>query len=61
MFLPRIDEKKCKQSGECLDVCPVDVFEIQDGVMVVAAPADCIGCEACIAACPEEAITLDEI
>ncbi len=61
MFLPRIDPKKCKQHGECVDVCPVNVFEAEDNEVVVANPADCLGCESCIAVCPEEAITLQEI
>jgi NAD-dependent dihydropyrimidine dehydrogenase PreA subunit len=27
----------------------------------VANPADCLGCESCIAVCPEEAVTILEI
>ncbi len=61
MYMPRISTKKCKQCGECIDVCPTDVFEVEEEKTVVANPADCIGCESCISVCPEEAITLDEI
>lgn len=61
MFLPRIDEKICDVCGECVDVCPADVFEMNGDQPVVANPADCIGCEACIAVCPVEAITVEEI
>jgi NAD-dependent dihydropyrimidine dehydrogenase PreA subunit len=61
MFLPRIDDKKCRQSRECVNVCPADVFEVRDGEVLVANPADCIGCESCIAVCREEAITVMEI
>jgi NAD-dependent dihydropyrimidine dehydrogenase PreA subunit len=61
MFMPRINRKKCKEARECIDVCPVDVFELDGDETVVANPADCIGCESCIAVCPEEAITVEEI
>lgn len=61
MYLPRIDSKKCKKHAECVDVCPVDVFEVDNDEIIVANPADCLGCESCISVCPEDAITLQEI
>jgi NAD-dependent dihydropyrimidine dehydrogenase PreA subunit len=61
MFLPKIDPNKCKQCGECVDVCPADVLEVQDNETIVVNPADCLGCESCISVCPEEAITVNEI
>jgi len=61
MYMPRIVEDKCDQCGECMDVCPTDVFEVDEDTTVVANPADCIGCESCISVCPEEAITIHEI
>jgi len=61
MFLPRIDEQKCKQCGECVDVCPADVLAVKDDETIVANPADCLGCESCVSVCPEEAITVEEI
>jgi NAD-dependent dihydropyrimidine dehydrogenase PreA subunit len=61
MFMPKIDEEKCDQCAECLDICPTDVFEPDGEVMHVANPADCIGCESCIAVCAGEAITLQEV
>lgn len=61
MYLPTIDEEKCKHCGECIDVCPTEVFESQNDQTVVARPADCLGCESCISVCPEEAVTVEEI
>jgi len=61
MFLPTIDDDKCKQCGECVDVCPADVFAVDNSETIVATPADCLGCESCVSACPEEAITVEEI
>ncbi|MDQ7783293.1 MAG: 4Fe-4S binding protein [Desulfomonilaceae bacterium] len=61
MYLPKIDEEKCKQCGECVDVCPADVLGSDDEKTNVVNPADCLGCESCISVCPEEAITVEEI
>lgn len=61
MYMPKIDEAKCTGCGECLDVCPTDVFEARENEIFVADPGDCVGCESCVGACPEEAVTLEEI
>jgi NAD-dependent dihydropyrimidine dehydrogenase PreA subunit len=61
MYLPKIVEEKCKQCGECIDVCPADVLEADDKQTKVANPDDCLGCESCVSVCPEEAITVEEI
>jgi len=29
-FNPIVDEEKCQGCGECVDVCPVEVFELQN-------------------------------
>jgi NAD-dependent dihydropyrimidine dehydrogenase PreA subunit len=61
MYLPKIAADKCKQCGECIDVCPADVLEADDKETKVAHPDDCLGCESCVSVCPEEAITVEEI
>jgi len=61
MYLPRISEDKCKQCGECVDVCPADVLSVDENTTTVANPQDCLGCESCVSVCPEEAITVEEI
>ena len=33
-FNPVVDEAKCVGCEECVDVCPVNVFEMQDGKSV---------------------------
>jgi NAD-dependent dihydropyrimidine dehydrogenase PreA subunit len=61
MYMPRIDQKKCELSKECLTICPVYVYEVVDNEMAVVNPGDCIGCEACSDACPHGAIVVEPI
>jgi Fe-S-cluster-containing hydrogenase component 2 len=30
MYTIEVDEEKCIGCGDCVDVCPVDVYEMQD-------------------------------
>ncbi|VVB75934.1 4Fe-4S dicluster domain protein [Candidatus Tiddalikarchaeum anstoanum] len=59
---PYIDVKKCKKHFTCVSVCPVTVFDkVSDkDYPKIARPADCIGCHACEANCPENAIIVSE-
>ncbi|MGA8831468.1 MAG: 4Fe-4S binding protein, partial [Desulfomonilaceae bacterium] len=43
MFVPKINDEKCKQCGECIDVCPADVLAANDSKTVVANAEDCLG------------------
>lgn len=60
MFKPEVDNDKCIGCGECIDVCPSDVYEMQNEKSVPVNADECIGCEACIEACEQDAITLTE-
>jgi len=55
---PIVDTKKCNGASACVEVCPVNVFDIVKGKAVVARPDDCTECRACEAACPNSAITV---
>jgi 2-oxoglutarate ferredoxin oxidoreductase subunit delta len=57
---PVIDKDLCKNSGACLDACPVDVFAKEGDKIVVANPDNCIGCKSCEIQCPEKAIKIVE-
>ena len=59
-YRPEVDTEKCAGCGECVDVCPVDVYELQDGKSVVVSEEECLGCESCIEVCEEDAITVTE-
>ncbi len=60
MFVPTVDKNKCEGCGECVEVCPVEVLELEDEKAVVVNEEECLGCESCIEVCEQEAITVEE-
>jgi NAD-dependent dihydropyrimidine dehydrogenase PreA subunit len=56
-----VDEEKCASCEECVDVCPVEVFEMQNDKSVPVNADECLGCESCVEVCEEGAITVEEI
>ena len=62
-----VDWKKCNGDGVCIDVCPVEVFELQrlseypdSEKSVPVRKEECILCMACVVSCPTEAIAVEE-
>jgi NAD-dependent dihydropyrimidine dehydrogenase PreA subunit len=55
-----VDQDKCEGCEECVEVCPVDVYEMQDGKSVPVNAEECLGCESCVEVCDQEAITINE-
>lgn len=63
----KVDWTKCNGDDICVDVCPVEVFELQDIAehpdtqkSVTVREDDCILCMACVTSCPTEAIIVEE-
>lgn len=52
-----IDLDKCVGSAECVDVCPVEVFELVDGKATAPNVEECTECCLCVDSCPAGAIT----
>ncbi len=61
MFKVEVDLEKCEGCGECVDICPEEVFEIQNDKSIPVSEDDCVGCESCVEVCEDEAITITEI
>jgi Fe-S-cluster-containing dehydrogenase component len=47
-------------NAPCKEVCPVDAIRRNDGGIVLIDPALCIGCKACVEACPFGAMQFDD-
>lgn len=67
MVKVKVDWEKCDGDGVCVEVCPVEVFELQNlpdftdtEKSVPVREDECILCMACVASCPTEAITVEE-
>lgn len=61
MFRVTVDKDKCTGDAECVDVCPVDVYEMVDGKSDPVNADECLGCESCVEVCEAGAITVEEV
>ena len=61
MYKVEVDKGKGIGCEECVKVCPVNAFEMEDEKSVPANIEECIGCESCVEVCEQEAITVTEV
>jgi len=57
---PIVDQDKCNGCGNCAEICPSEVYEIDEDKSNPTHPEDCIECWACVGQCPTESIQLHE-
>ncbi len=57
---PCIDQERCIGCGLCVETCPQEIFETEDGRVVVKRPGDCAECYLCMEYCPEDAVYFSE-
>jgi 2-oxoglutarate ferredoxin oxidoreductase subunit delta len=57
---PVIDPKKCNCCGECVKICPKEVFGKVKGKVEAVDEGECIGCRACEVQCPKGAIKVQD-
>ncbi len=60
-YKPEVNSEKCIGCGECIDICPVDVYELQNEKSVPVNAEECVGCDSCIEVCEHDAITVTEV
>jgi len=54
----QLDVKKCTGCGMCLEVCPHNVFQMNESHAVIRNRDACMECGACSRNCPVEAISV---
>jgi NAD-dependent dihydropyrimidine dehydrogenase PreA subunit len=61
MFLVNVTLEKCTGCGECVNICPVEVFQLgPDEKTDPYQAGECIGCMSCVEICPEKCIEVTE-
>ena len=61
MWQVTVDKDVCTGCGECVEICPVEVFELIDDKSEPVNADECMGCESCVEVCEDGAITIEEI
>lgn len=54
----KVDQGTCTGCGSCVDACPSEAIELQDGKACVDADK-CVDCGVCVDECPVEAIRME--
>ena len=54
-----LDADKCTGCGQCTEVCPHQVFAIEDHVARIVDRDACMECGACARNCPADALAVD--
>lgn len=57
---PKINSVLCEGCEKCIEVCPADVFEMEDGIAKAVRYDDCLDCGACMEECPSQAISFED-
>ncbi len=61
MYIITIDEKKCNVCGECVKICPVEIYKLEGNRLIVGNTDECSNCQSCVSVCEPQAINITEI
>jgi NAD-dependent dihydropyrimidine dehydrogenase PreA subunit len=61
MYVIVIDYEKCNGCGECVSICPVEIYKREGDRVVVGNTDECSGCQSCISVCEPQAIAISEV
>ena len=57
---PVVDQNKCTGCGNCVEICPSEVYGMEEDKSNPVHPEECIECWACVNECPAKSIQLTE-
>jgi NAD-dependent dihydropyrimidine dehydrogenase PreA subunit len=57
---PIVNRETCSGCANCVEICPNEVYVLEQDKSDPARPEDCIECWACVKQCPSESICLCE-
>ena len=57
---PKIKTEECIGCGTCVNVCPMEVWELQEDKAVAVNAEACIECSACVDNCPVACLYWDK-
>jgi NAD-dependent dihydropyrimidine dehydrogenase PreA subunit len=60
-FEVAVNKEKCTGCEECIEVCTVQVLEMQGGKCAPIHVKECIGCRSCVEVCEEKAVTVEDL
>lgn len=61
MYVIVIDEGKCTNCGECVKICPSEVYKFEGERVVVNNSSECSNCQSCVSVCEPNAINVSDV
>ncbi len=62
MFLVNVNLECCTGCGECVNICPVGVYQMgENGKTDPYQAGECVGCMSCVEVCPDKCIEVREM
>lgn len=62
MYLINVNYDCCTGCGECVNICPVGVYQMgANGKTDPFQAAECVGCMSCVEVCPDKCIEVKEM
>lgn len=59
MTVLNVNQDKCIKCFKCYNLCPMDVFQIEDNNVTIKYQEDCQSCYLCVYECSRNAIKID--
>jgi NAD-dependent dihydropyrimidine dehydrogenase PreA subunit len=62
MYLINVNMDCCTGCGECVNICPVGVYQMgSNGKTDPFQAGECVGCMSCVEVCPDKCIEVTEM